>query len=214
MMRCLALSACALTLLLAGLAGAYPKPSPYPIAWQLRFDHETPRRIVVGEPGSPEVQAYWYMRYAVTNLSGSEQHFLPVFQMLLDDGRLLRSDEGVSDAVLREIRAAEKNRDLLSVHQIAGTVRVGIDQAREGIAVWREPKVRMGRFTIFVGGLSGEATILTDDQGRQVTQPDKDGKPAPVVLWKTFAMEYIMLGDELYPGRDPVELIHEEWVMR
>jgi hypothetical protein len=207
---------------LASLAHAYPKPSPYLISWQLKFDHRLPQRIVVTTPGELTATAYWYIRYAVMNPSQDQQNFLPVFEMLSDDGRVVRSDQAIPENVIKEIRMREKNRDLLSVDQMAGPLRIGIDQAKEGIAVWKEPQVRMGHFTIFAAGLSGEATILKDDKGEDVIRKDADGnpmkdpagKPLPVVLWKTWMMEYRMLGDESYPGNDPLELLHEEWIMR
>src|SRR5690242_18395860 len=45
----------------------FPKPSLYPIAWELKFEHKIPKRIVVDIPGAAAPQAYWYMTYAVTN---------------------------------------------------------------------------------------------------------------------------------------------------
>ncbi len=203
--------------LLAGMASpsqAYPKPNPYPVSWQLKFDHAMPRRIVVTPAGSRTAQAYWYMRFTVTNLGKDEQKFLPVFELMTEAGDVIRSDKDVPDSVLTEIRLREKNRDLLTVNQIAGPIRVGVDQARDGVAVWKEPMVEMGRFRVFVGGLSGEATILKDSKGADVEKVGPDGKKSPVVMWKTLMMEYLMLGDDVRPGRDPLELVTEEWIMR
>jgi len=45
----------------------YPKPSPYPISWELNFEHSKPKRIVVDVPGQSAPKAYWYMTYTVTN---------------------------------------------------------------------------------------------------------------------------------------------------
>lgn len=216
MMRMLSAAVVISTMLvgMVSLSHAYPKPSPYPVSWQLKFEHAMPQRIVVTPAGSTAAQAYWYMQYTVTNLSKDEQKFLPVFELMTDDGDVIRSDRDIPDSVLAEVRIREKNRGLLTVNQIAGALRVGVDQARDGVAVWKEPKIEMGRFRIFVGGLSGEATILKDEKGVEVQKTAPDGKKEPVVLWKSFMMEYLMLGDHVRPGRDPLELVTEEWLMR
>ncbi|MGA2499323.1 MAG: hypothetical protein ABSH20_16410 [Tepidisphaeraceae bacterium] len=206
-----------ISVVLAGVVSfshAYPKPSPYPVSWQLKFEHSMPKRIVVTPSGSKVAEAYWYIRYTVTNPGKDEQRFLPVFELMTDNGDVIRSDNDIPDSVLAEIRIREKNRDLLTVNQIAGPLRVGVDQARDGVAVWQEPMIEMGRFRIFVAGLSGEAQIFKDDKGVEVQKTTADGKKEPVVLWKTFMMEYLMLSGGVRPGNDPLELVTEEWLMR
>jgi hypothetical protein len=196
------------------MAAAYPKPSPYPISWELSFDPSLPKRFVLTPPGANTADSYWYITYSVANESKDEQQFLPTFEMLTDDGQVIRSDQGIPDSVLAEIRIREKNRNLLSVVQIAGTQRVGRDQTRYGMAVWKEPYPRMGKFTIFVSGLSGEAVILKDDNGQPRYNTDAAGKKQPVVLCKTLRLEYQLLGDETYPGNDPLKKLSQDWVMR
>src|SRR5687767_4200623 len=53
-------------------ASSFPKPSPYPISWELDFTHGEPKRVVVTTPGQPP-KAYWYMTYSVTNNSDQER---------------------------------------------------------------------------------------------------------------------------------------------
>src|SRR5204863_928599 len=71
----------------ASLRADYPKPSPYPKAWELKIEHGTPKRVVVQVPNSNTPRAYWYMTYTVTNDTDKEQLFLPAFEMLTEDGR-------------------------------------------------------------------------------------------------------------------------------
>jgi len=196
------------------LAGGYPKPNPYPLSWELKFEHGHPRRLLITPRGSDQPQAYWYMTFTVTNEGRDDVKFLPVFEMLTEDGRVLRSDDNVPPIVLETIRLREKSRHLMSITDIAGPLRVGPDQAKDGVAIWREPASEMGQFSIFVKGLSGEATILKDEKGQDVTQPGPDGKPAPVVLWKTLALHYHVAGDDRAPGHDVCELVGQEWIMR
>jgi hypothetical protein len=201
-------------LCLAAVALAFPKPSPYPISWQFKFEHSTPKRVVITPRASRTPQAYWYMTYTLTNLGDRERMFLPCFEMMTEDGKVFRSDNDIPNEVLDTIRAREKRPSLESVVQIASTIRLGDDQARDGVAIWAEPSPHMGQFSIFVGGLSGESVILTDDKGQTVTQTTKDGKKEPVVLHRTFQIEYQIPGDETFPGSHEIVCNGEKWVMR
>ena len=104
--RTLRLPLIALSVALAAAAtlvrAQYPKPSPFPIAWELTFEHGEPRRVIVPGPnGVPE--AYWYMTYSVTNNTEREQVFLPRFEMLTRP-RFLAIRHGISQVKNHSIR--------------------------------------------------------------------------------------------------------------
>jgi hypothetical protein len=189
--------------LLCGTAMAKaPQPSPYPISWQLDFEHGLPKRVVVKDAAG-ESRAYWCMTYAATNKTGKEQSFLPVFEMLTDDGRLIRSDRSIAPSVIETIRKHEGNRFIEGSLQISGPIRLGEDQTKHGVAVWPEPGRRMGRFSVFIGGLSGEYTTI------------KGSDEKVIHLYKTLQLNYTVAGDEAYPGEDLVTKDEAElWVMR
>ncbi len=231
-------------LCLAGQASAYPQPNTFPLSWELKFDHAAPKRLVITPKGSDAPEAYWYMTFTVTNPTKDEIQFLPVFELLMDDGRIIRSDGAkVQPVILQAIRLREKNNNLVCAENLGGQLGVGDDQAKEGVIVWHEPKARMGQFTIFVKGLSGETCFLLNDKGEAayrtradltapLTYAPKPGTPvgdtpdekkkdqefrekfAPVVLWKTRQIRYHMIGDEKFPGHDVYDLIDEQWIMR
>ena len=166
-----------LTLILALLGGFAalpspaappPEPSPYPIAWELDFQYDTPRRIVVNIPGSTAPKAYWYMPYTITNEGEEPQVFIPQFDLLTEDGKAHRSRRALPKQVFAAIQARERNDLLLPPTKAGGELRVGVDQARDSVAVWEEPLRDMGTFRIFVGGLSGEFVELKDDEGKQL----------------------------------------------
>jgi hypothetical protein len=192
------------------LRADFPKPSVYPISYELALTHGKPQRIVVQAPGEATATAYWYMTYTVTNNSDQEQVFLPRFEILSEDGRVTRSDTNIPAAVFDAIKAREKKQLLEPFTKIAGEIRLGEDQARDGVAIFPEPSTRMGHFSIFVAGLSGEAVTLKDDKGEPVK--DKDGQL--VILRKTLRLNYHVRGDEVFPGEDEVSENAEEWVMR
>jgi hypothetical protein len=187
----------------------HPKPSPYLIAWELKFEPSMPKRIVLDIPGSGP-QAYWYIIYTVTNNSNKEQMFVPVFEMLTKEGTLIRSDRNIPQRVFEHIKTTEKKKFLESYPQIAGEIRLGEDQARDGVAIWPEPAPRMGQFSVFVSGLSGEIQAMKDPKG----EPVKNSEGNPVILRKTLQLNYHIRGDEVYPGEDAVDQNPKEWVMR
>lgn len=194
----------------AALAGGHPKPSAYPVSWELTFEHSKPKRILVTPAGQSQAKAYWYITYTVTNKGNQKQNFLPVFEMLTEDGVVTRSDDSIPNAVLDSIRAHEKKPKLQSVVEIAGTLLAGEDHAREGVAVWPEPQPEIGLFTIFVTGLSGEAVILEDAKAGE----KKDEAKKPTILRKTLQLDYHVPGDAKYPGVDHVSEVEKQWIMR
>jgi hypothetical protein len=200
----------ALCLAISTVCLAEPKPSPYPITWEFEFTHGPLRRVMVKTPGSDVAQPYWYMTYTVTNNTDQERIFLPVFEMMTKDGKVVRSDRNIPAVVFDVIKTREKIRFLEPYPQIAGELRLGEDQARDGVAIWPEPMPEMGQFSVFVGNLSGEATVFKNAQG----EPVKDAEGKPVILRKTLRLNYLIRGDEVYPGEDPVALLGKEWVMR
>ncbi|MBC8108902.1 MAG: hypothetical protein H7Z14_20120 [Anaerolineae bacterium] len=204
------LTVAAIALLVLPVRAGHPKPSVYPVSWELKFDHSKAKRIVVEVPGSSTPQAFWYMTYTVSNPTDQEQNFLPEFEMLGRDGKVIRSDNNISPKVLDAIKIRERNKALQGAVEIGGPLRAGEDQAKEGVAIWREPDTRMGTFTIFVSGLSGEIAPLKDDNG----QPVKDKDDQPIILRKTLEATYQVPGDEVYPGEDAVNEKSEGWVMR
>ena len=181
-------------------ADAFPKPSLYPKSWELKFEHSKPKRVVVKDNGIPK--AYWYMTYTVTNNSDSEQLFLPSFELVSEDGRITKDLINLAKPVFETIKKLEGARFMQMPALIGGSLRIGPDQAKDGVAVWSEPNPEMGTFNIFVSGLSGETATV------------KDANDKAQILRKTLQLNYLIRGDDVYPGEDEVNENPEEWVMR
>ena len=204
-------------------AGDFPEPSPYPISWELNFDHGKPQRIVVPIPGQGN-RAFWYMTYSVINNTDEDRQFLPVFELVTRDGKIHRSDKGVPLRVFEEVKRRERARlPFIEPHyKVTGTLRVGEDQAKDGVAIWPEPMSEMGNFAVYVSGLSGETVTMKMVDGRPVkVKPENQAmelKGVPekdvVILRKTLQLNYVVYGDEVYPGLDEVNVRPEAWVMR
>ena len=170
--------------------------------YEFKFSHGIPKRIVVNVPGKSNPQAYWYMTYTVTNNTGLERLFLPVFEMVSDNGKIARSDKNIPNAAYEAIRQNEDNKFLKSTLDVAGEFRLGVDESKFGAAVWPETLLQMGRFTILVGGLNSEISKTTGPDGKEIT------------LHKTLSLNFLVRGDDVYPGEDEVNQKATEWIMR
>jgi hypothetical protein len=206
--------------LLTDRARAYPKPSVNRIAWELDFQHGAPTRITVKAPGADAPKAYWYMAFTVTNLTQEEQLFLPVIELLDEKGNVTRSDNNIPKEVFEAIKQREGKKLMEPLAKVEGRLLVGADQAKDSVAIWPEPVERMGTFSIFVNGLSGEAVWYKDGKetpAREMKWYTKDApksEEAGIILRKTLEIDYQVPGDEFYQGRDRVIQKDERWVMR
>lgn len=186
----------------------YPKPSPYPISWELEFTHALPTRIAVKVAGDDVPEPFWYMTWHAVNpithdpQKDQERPFYPVFEMLTSDGRVIRSDDALPIEAFEAVKQRTGNKFLLDANQLPTTIRLGEDEAIDGVAIWREPMQRMGRFSIFVTGLCGETATVDGPDGK------------PIILHKTLQLNFHINGDENYPSEDQVNELPEEWIMR
>jgi len=183
-------------------ADEYPKPSPYPKSWELKFEHAKPKRLLIQPDTSTTPQAFWYVTYTVTNNSGKEQLFLPEFDMVTKEGKVIRSDKNIPKKVFDQIKKNEGNPLLVNFATIGGELRLGQDEAKDGVAIWAEPEPEMGSFQIFVSGLSGETATVKGPDGKDV------------ILRKTLQVNYIIRGDSQTSGGSEVVDQGHDWVMR
>src|SRR6185312_5605078 len=132
----------------------------------------------------------------------TEQLFLPSFDMALEDGRIVRDDVKIPKVVFDAIKKREGAKFLEPAPLIGGQLRIGPDQAKDGVAIWPEVTLKMGHFSIFCSGLSGETATVKGPDGKDV------------ILRKTLQLNYLIRGDDIYPGEDEVNENPQQWVMR
>lgn len=230
----------ALTLVSAAVifAAVFPKPKEFTDSWELTFEPGVPKRIVVLSDGDQTPQAYWYLPYTITNNTKDAIDYLPEVELLTKDGRLHRANNNIPLAVYEKIKEVERNKLLEPQNKVAGKILVGEDQARDTVVIWRETTAEMGKFSIFVTGLSGEKVALfkkgtdflrvmtkeeqaTEERaGRDVSDTvsveelTAEQRKSVVVFRKTLKLNFHINGDEVFPGEDDVNENAQEWIMR
>lgn len=203
-------------------ADRFPEPSLYPVSWEFKFRHGTPKRVIVRVPGDERPMAYWYLTYTVMNLGDKAQTFEPDIEMVADDSKTYHADRAIPLEVFDEIKKHEGNSLLVSSRKVSGVLNAGEEQARDGVAIWPEPVLRMGTFSIFVAGLSGEMLTLkkvgdkfVPVDPKKAAEELKDVKEEDrLVLRKQLQLTYKVYGDDIQPGNDPIEKKTEKWILR
>jgi len=236
--RTLAPSVFVLTALTAApMLRAEPQPTPAPTKWELTFKPDQLQKITANG------RTYWYLIYRVINNTGEDVDFLPVIERVSDITTELPPDKaeqspekasklivdpaitGIDPTVFRAIkqRHARTYPLLISPVDVIGRIRQGIDNSRESVAIFKDLEPRVSKFTIYIGGLSGERQALPNPNYRKppkspdgsVAVPTPDEKNPPVfVIQKTLALPYTLPGDASTRRYAMPAMGRPEWVMR
>ena len=180
-------------------APAHPTPSVVPFRWELRFE-PGPLRLFVDPI---DRGAYWYFTYVVTNGTERDQIWAPDLVLFTDAGEILRAGDQVPSRVEEQLRELLGNELLETQSEIIGTIRQGIEHARDGLAVWPVGETQITELSLFIGGLSGETARITNPLSGE-----------PIILRKTMERRYRAPGDPIARGSRPLEFISQRWVMR
>lgn len=209
-------------------AGAAPAPSISPQTWQVEFQFEDPQRLVIQLPGEAKPRVYWYMLYNVVNNSNKDIEFLPRFEIVTSDLKVIPADPAADPAVFATIKKLHtKDRPfLLDPLEVTGKFLQGADNAKDSVAIWRDFSGQTRKFTLFVSGLSGDNVVIPNPtfdptKPETETRTARDGQkvkmtvnPRRFTLYKTLSIDYTLPGDNearktSLPVRGEVE-----WVMR
>ncbi|MFA6044587.1 MAG: hypothetical protein WC718_06355 [Phycisphaerales bacterium] len=190
-----------------GLAvGMAPEPDPIPRRWQLAIEPGEMRVASVEVPGVG-TRAYYFMTYKVTNTSDTDLLFTPTFDMLTDDGDLIRSGRDVPLDVTKEILQRVDNSFVQDQISIVGSLLQGEANAKEGLVIWPVISTKSAEFTVFAGGFSGETRPVE-------TVNPADHSQMKVLLRKTLMMRFQGPGELRNMEGRTIPMIDRTWVMR
>ncbi len=196
-----------------------PKPSEVPASWQLEIHLETPKAFEVTLRGQAIRQRFWFLLFTITNRTGDDRIFVPEFVLYTDTGQIIRSEQGVSKAVFRAIKKEYNDPLLTDMDGLTGKLLQGEDNAKSGVAIWRDFDAQAGAFDLLLGGLSGETAEIQLPKPIEVVETDTDGKETVVlkskaILSKTYQLSYSVPGEAAARLRVRVKLKKKQWVMR
>ncbi len=194
---------------------AVPTPRLVTNSWQLEFEYEPPQSINIRLPGEKTKQTYWYMVYTVTNRTGADRRFLPEFVMYTDTGQILRAGKGVPVALFEHIKSEQRNPLLLDMGSVVGKLLQGEDNAKDGVAIWKDFDPKARSFDIFAGGVCGEK--VTIDLPTPIKRKNAAGEVVTkrkVTLLKTLKLTYAIPGEAAARPRTKPQLVRKGWVMR
>lgn len=205
----LALALCVMLLVgmqTAVLGGWAPEPDPVPTRWELNFE-PGPLRIIKLDRGAAGPRWYFYMTYRVENYSGNDLIFAPAFDLVTQEGAIRRSGRDVPPEVTSQIMSMLRNPYLEDQISILGNILQGVENAKDGLAIWPVDDLETDSITVFVAGLSGENKpyVVTDAE---------TGRNKRVMLRKTLMLTYDTPGTLAGRGAEPLELDDSVWVMR
>lgn len=177
----------------------YPKPSPYPVQWELEFKPGDLRLYVDPQSGQP----YWYFTYIVTNRTGDDQVWAPSFTLFTDAGQILPSGRDVPTRVTENLLELLDNEFLESQNQIIGEIFQGRENAREGLLLWPARELDVTEVKLFIAGLSGETAEVRD--------PITGDR---VILRKTLQRNYVMPGNINLRRSEAARFVDQTWILR
>ena len=194
---------------------------PRPVArdWQLDIQFQDLLPIQVRVAGEAVPRVFWYLRYTVTNKTGEDRIFVPQFDLYTDTGQLIRSGQGVPSSVFGQIKQLHNDPLLESMANVAGKILQGADNAKSGVAIWRDFDPRAGSLDVFAGGLSGETrrvelpvpiTVTVADALGKTTQVTKDA----LILSKALKLHYRVPGETAARSQYKAILDSRDWVLR
>ncbi len=197
-------------LLLGSVAGAVAAPSrPWPTvplisrSWHINFTASKPHRVFVRNPqGKVPVQAFWFLRYTVTNPMARDLYFNPRFALIAGNGKIIAPVAAVTPALLETIRTVTGDPFIVNPALVVGKLLQGAENARDSVAVFAGVPPGTGTIRLFVTGLSGTIATQVDPLTHK-----------PVVLHKTLMLRYWIPGRAV-GIRPRVRLLSRKWVMR
>lgn len=196
-------------LLLGGIAGAFarpPEPDPLPQRWELVLDLGPMRLITIDVPGVGP-QPFFYLTYRVTNNSGQDLQFAPIFDLGNEDGDLVRGGVDVSKYVRDYLDDLLDNPLLEDQISIIGPILQGRENAKDGLVIWRAVDLDADELALYAAGFSGETQIVS------FTDPES-GEPVELTFRKTYMVRYATPGTIAGRGSRPLEVETQRWIMR
>src|SRR5690606_6125468 len=127
-----------------------------------------------------------------------DQLWAPSFVLFTDAGEILPAGRDVPTRVTEQLLDLMGNEFLEDQNTIIGTLLQGREHAKEVLVVWPARKLDVTEISLFIAGISGEtARVINPINGNEI------------ILRKTLQRDYLVPGNPVARGSDPLELVAE-----
>lgn len=196
-----------------------PKTSESPVSWELEFDVQDPKAIQITLPGESTPQTFWFIRYNVTNRTGEDRIFVPEFTFYSNIGDVVHAQKGIAPSVFSAIKNIYNDPYLKDSTGMTGKLLQGEDNAKDGVAIFKDFDPSVGTIDVFIGGLSGDTEEITLPNPIKTIELDNNGKKIEVerdkiILGRTLHLQYKVTADPSSGQRNHMTLVSRNWVMR
>ncbi|HUU42448.1 MAG TPA: hypothetical protein VMX57_01630 [Planctomycetota bacterium] len=160
------------------------------VFWRLDFKHTGLHYVRVGG------QLVAYTTYQVTNNTGVDRMFFPIFRVTTDTEQVTYAMS--NPAALREIQAKHRTR-FLDIDEMSGTIKAG--ETRVGAAIFYKLDPEADHVKVEISGLT-DAYRYLDEQARTGHQR------------RIYVVQWYRPGDAIGRDADPVETKFDDWIWR
>jgi len=166
------------------------------LAWTLDVTVTQPKRVVVRE--STGTVLYTYLTYQITNRSLRDLDIVPLPTLVTDT---MKTYHNQTQPVVKAIVERRERVALKTSVEMMAPIKVG--ETRRGVVIFRNIDLKAKRWHLYLAGLSGEYVL-------QIIP----GKAEPLLLYKTYHVEYRNRGDHIEPTDDEIQFVKKEWTYR
>jgi hypothetical protein len=185
------------------------KPGVRPKTWQLKIEHERPRRIIVGKDWRGNVgDPYIYLMYRLTNPGKKDLTLKPSVELRTDRGTVY---ETYSIRALRSIQAKEKKKfkSMFGADPELDTIemKLAAGETKAAIAIFQYSPVEASTYDFVIYGLDDRYNVRVDE-----TDPETDDDKGLTMYHRLLKISYERPGDEFQTDFDNVKYIDTVWI--
>jgi len=166
------------------------------LAWTLDVTVTQPKRVAVRE--STGTVLYTYLTYQITNRSLRDLDVVPLATLVTDT---MKTYHNQTQPVVKAIVERRERVALKTSVEMMTPIKVG--ETRRGVVIFRNIDLKAKRWHLYLAGLSGEYVLQMIP-----------GKAEPLLLYKTYHVEYRNRGDDIEPTDDEIQYVKKEWTYR
>lgn len=188
-------------------AAQAPEPAPVPIRWEFDLRIEQGLGIEMVETNNGGQLPYFFLTYRVTNFGDADRLLAPLWELVTDEGKVLRAGRDVPPEVTETLLERLGNPLLQDQFAMVSQQLRGIENTRFGLLVWPVEDLDTDSVTVFASGFSGESTPY-------FTSDPQTGEPVRHLLRKSRMLRYQTPGRLRDTGGKAFPLVEDRWIMR